>query len=183
METTTTTVYDELVAALQKADPNFLTQQAGEATNTYYERIILGVSKLPDADWGALSGNAQEWFNQAGAAFNGLQPPPVCPGYEPATETATAESTEPVPATSAPIPTPKTGEGSRAAKRGIMQKAREIALQNPEQKVAVLIAALNAVGYADVSEDTAWICLQEVRNVLKAAEASGFHLVKFNSAS
>jgi len=46
-----------------------------------------------------------------------------------------------------------------------------------------LISALNDVGYAEVSEDTAWICLQEVRNVLKAAESAGFHLVKFNPAS
>jgi len=178
--TTTMTVYDELVAALQKADPNFLTQQAGETTHAYYERMILGVSKLPDGDWSALSGNAQEWFNLAGAAFNGLQTPPVCPGFEPVPEVAAAP-TPGVP--QAPTPAPKAGEGSRAAKRGIMQKAREIALNNPEQKVAVLISALNDVGYAEVSEDTAWICLQEVRNVLKAAESAGFHLVKFNPAS
>lgn len=70
----------------QLAEATEVTRKRGESDQDYMKRLVKGVSELKDADWEALSPEAQNWFNDAADNLNKKKDLPDFPDAEKAEE-------------------------------------------------------------------------------------------------
>jgi len=165
------TVLEELLDVLNSEQP-FPPKSAGETEQVFLVRLIDGVNKLSDAGWKKVSPTAQNWYNGAAGASNAGNPVPTIPGFQP----DLIEQEKKVQ--NATLVSPPAANNSGSPKRGIMHRTREIAMDNPEIAVAAVVEQLKGEGWTVKSEDTIWLCIQEVKNVLKAAQSAGYLVTK-----
>jgi len=169
----TKTALEEILDAIKKEHPHFIvTMEKHEDEQAYFKRIAEAVNVLSGDGWNSLTETGgQAWFNAASQATNGMLPLPPIPGFQttfiPPTEEKKKEDKKMETAT----------EKKPTGKRGVMNRARELALLNPEADSVKITEMLTAEGWP-TSADTVWTCVQEVKNVLKAVESCGLSVVK-----
>lgn len=170
------TIFEELLVAAQAVEPTFPDRAVGEPEQDYMKRLLTAVAATPDEVWNKISPAAGDWFNTAVAEVNKNLPCPPCPGYQ--TDITEVEGGDKVvevaKETEAPKEGPAVGAGS---KRGIMIRMREVAILHPDWTEAQIADALKTEGWEKVNPDTAWVCREEVKNVLRAAGNLGYILV------
>jgi hypothetical protein len=168
------TILLELMDAVN-SETQFPPKSTGENEQQFLTRLLEAISKLSDVGWAKIPPPAQTWYNEAASAQNSGKQIPAVPGYQQEFNEMPESQTQ---ETTAATPEATTNGGKAGAKRGVMQRVREIAVVDPKQTHEEIIEKLKAEGWTNPSVETVWICLMEVRNVFKAVESAGYRIIQ-----
>lgn len=193
------TVYDELLTAVQAADPAFADQGRKETTHAYMQRFVKGIAALDEETWNALSDEATEWNNTTVKAIKAKkdydlpegfedpeQPAEPEPEPEPAARPAAArKGAAPAPAAARPAARPAPAPAKKAAaapaarqarvpKEGYtMREMRRSVVKNPQITVDDLEAEATENG-VEFSRNSINLALQTTRTVIDLAREEGY---------
>jgi hypothetical protein len=165
-------VYESLLEAVKHEKPDFSGKKVGESDNEYIHRVLKELSTVSDATWNSIPEAAQAWSNEAVALISSNQPCPECPGYS----YSGSEQVEGREQT----PTSKSKQISMEPvkrKPSAMHRIRQLALLNPNFSPEVLLEMVTNEGLK-CGINSAYVCKDEVRNVLRAAKEIGYSLVQ-----